>query len=143
MPPVYLLVAILGMIALHYLFPVRQLIEGPWRWAGLGLIVAGVGLVVWVARIFKKRSTTIRPGDVSSRLVTDGPFRISRNPIYLGMVCVLAGIAIALGSLTPWLVIPVFIGVLTRNIIPVEEQMLEEAFGEDYLRYRATVRRWI
>jgi protein-S-isoprenylcysteine O-methyltransferase Ste14 len=143
MPPVYLLVAILGMIALHYTWPYAQLITGFWRWIGVVPITVGLGLIVSVARVFKHRGTTIRPGEVSTQLVTGGPFGVSRNPIYVGMVCILAGIAIALGSLTPWLLIPLFVLVLTRNVIPVEEQMLEAAFGESYAQYRAAVRRWI
>jgi protein-S-isoprenylcysteine O-methyltransferase Ste14 len=143
MPPVYLLVAVIAMIVLHFLLPVRQWIVDPWRWVGAAPILVGLGLVLWVAGLFRRHHTTIKPGDVSSQLVTSGPFRISRNPIYLGMVCVLVGIAVALGSLTPWLVAPVFVALIARNIIPVEEAMLAEAFGSQYADYRARVRRWI
>lgn len=143
MPPVYLLAAIIAMVALSYQFPGRQLIFGPGRWAGLVPIFAGLGLVVWVARLFSRHQTTIKPGAVSTSLLTNGPFRISRNPIYLGMTSVLVGTAIALGSLTPWLVVPVFVALIAWNVIPVEEAMLAEAFGPQYSQYRASVRRWI
>ncbi len=143
MPPVYLLAAILAMVALGVWLPGRQVLEGPWRWAGLAPIVAGLGLVFWVARLFHQHGTTIKPGDVSSDLLTGGPFRISRNPIYLGMTSILIGLAIALGSLTPWLVVPLFVALVARNVIPVEESMLQETFGEQYTQYRARVRRWI
>jgi protein-S-isoprenylcysteine O-methyltransferase Ste14 len=143
MPPVYLLMAVAAMVALHYLFPYRQLWDGPWRWLGIAPMVAGVGTAVWVMRIFSRHRTTIKPGDVSTHLVTDGPFRVSRNPIYVGMVSLLLGVAILLGSLTPWLVVPVFVALVAVNVIPVEEAILAETFGDEYARYRAKVRRWI
>lgn len=143
MPPVYLLLAIVAMAMLHYLFPGRQLLNAPWRWAGLAPIVAGLGLVLWVAALFRRRQTTIKPGAVSTHLVTDGPFRVSRNPIYLGLTSILVGVALALGSLTVWLIVPVFVGLVGWNVIPVEEAMLAETFGAAYADYRSRVRRWI
>jgi protein-S-isoprenylcysteine O-methyltransferase Ste14 len=143
MPPVYLLAAIAAMVALHYLLPGRQILDAPWRWAGAVPIIAGLALGVWVATLFRRRKTTIKPGDVSSSLVTEGPFRLSRNPIYLGMTCILVGTALALGSLVPWLVVPVFVVLIGYNVIPVEEAMLEDTFGQSYADYRAHVRRWI
>jgi protein-S-isoprenylcysteine O-methyltransferase Ste14 len=143
MPPVYLLAAIAAMVAIHYLFPGKQILDTPWRWVGAVPIVAGVGLVLWVAALFRRRKTTIKPGDISSSLVTDGPFRFSRNPIYVGMTNILVGTAIALGSLMPWLVVPVFVALVGYNVIPVEEAMLAGAFGQSYADYRTKVRRWI
>jgi protein-S-isoprenylcysteine O-methyltransferase Ste14 len=143
LPPVYLLVGIIVMFALHFLLPARQIVSGPWRWAGAVPIVAGLGLIVWIAVLFNRHHTTIKPGEVSNRLLTGGPFRVSRNPIYLGMVMVLAGIALALGSATPWIVLPLFVVVISRNVIPVEEDMLADAFGEQYAQYCTHVRRWI
>ncbi|MEX2115025.1 MAG: isoprenylcysteine carboxylmethyltransferase family protein [Pirellulales bacterium] len=135
--------AILAMLALGVWLPGRQVIDGPWRWAGVVPIAAGLGLVLWVARLFRRHGTTIKPGQVSSDLLTGGPFRFSRNPIYLGMTSLLIGVAIALGSLTPLLVIPVFVALVACNVIPVEESMLQEKFGEQYTQYQARVRRWI
>ena len=143
MPPVYLLAAVAAMVALHFFFPGKQILDAPWRWLGAVPIVAGLALVVWVAALFRRRKTTIKPGDVSSALVTDGPFRISRNPIYLGMTSILVGTAIALGSLMPWMVVPVFVALVGYNVIPVEEAMLADVFGQSYADYRAKVRRWI
>ena len=143
MPPAYLLIAVVVMVALNYLLPGQQIVLGPWRWAGVVGIVAGFAIVFRIWLIFQRRKTTIVPGQQSSELVTSGLFRISRNPIYLAMVILLVGVAVSLGSLTPWLVIPVFIFIITRNIITLEEAMLQEAFGPAYAEYRARVRRWI
>ncbi len=113
------------------------MVPGWWRLAGIVPIFAGLGAGGRVAVLFSGAARPSCPGDVSSQLLTDGPFRVSRNPIYLGMVLVLAGIAIVLGSLTPWLALPVFVAVIGWNIIPVEEAMLSEAFGDAYSAYRA------
>jgi protein-S-isoprenylcysteine O-methyltransferase Ste14 len=142
-PPVYLLAAILGMIALHKLLPGTTLIQSPWRWLGLLPIVAALILAGSAVRLFSKFKTTIKPGDTSSHMLTDGPYRFTRNPIYLGMVILLAGIAVMLGSLTPWVVVPVFTWLINRNVIPVEEAMLAATFGSEYQQYRARVRRWL
>lgn len=143
MPPVYLLFAILAMLALGWWVPFRNGFLGPWRWAGLVPIGIGLGLGTWVAMLFSRRHTTIKPGEVSTSLLIAGPFRFSRNPIYLGMVFVLIGIAIALDSLMPWFVVPVFVALISLNVIPVEESMLAEAFGDEYATYRQRVRRWL
>jgi protein-S-isoprenylcysteine O-methyltransferase Ste14 len=115
----------------------------PWRWLGLAPLIGGLLLGAWAVRLFRKHETTIRPGQVSNRLMTNGPYRFTRNPIYVGMVLVLVGVALLLASLTPWLVVPVFICVIAINVIPVEEAMLAERFAQEYHDYCARVRRWI
>jgi protein-S-isoprenylcysteine O-methyltransferase Ste14 len=142
-PPVYLLLANVLLLAMHFLLPIRQLMEGPWRLVGLVPFVSGVAMVSWTIAKFRVTKTTIMPGEVSDRLMTDGPFRLSRNPIYIGMVLILAGQATVLGSLGPWLIIPLFIWIIRRNIIPVEEAMLSGKFGDEYRRYQDRVRRWV
>ena len=142
-PPVYLLAAILVMLALHFTVPIRQLLYWPMRWVGLVPIVGGVLIGGSSAVLFARRKTTIRPGEVSSALVADGPFGFTRNPIYLAMVLLLAGAALLLGSVSPWVVIPPFVWLINRNIIPMEEAMLTDAFGDEYRQYQNRVRRWI
>jgi protein-S-isoprenylcysteine O-methyltransferase Ste14 len=80
---------------------------------------------------------------VSSALVVDGPFRFTRNPVYLGMVLFLFGVGVLLGSLTPFLVIPLFALVIDRRFVRVEEAMLTKAFGPSYSAYQSRVRRWL
>jgi protein-S-isoprenylcysteine O-methyltransferase Ste14 len=143
MPPVYLLAAIVAMAALHWLLPVGAALPTPGRWLGLVPLIGGLLFGGLAAIRFRKHQTTIKPGQVSNRLMIDGPYRFTRNPIYVGMVLVLAGEALLLGGLAAWFVLPVFIGLIARNVIPVEESMLEERFGQEYHDYRARVRRWI
>ena len=142
-PPVVLFAAIIAMIALDALIPGARLLTWPWRWAGALLIVAGVGLVLVVARLFRRAGTTIMPFEESSALVVEGPYRASRNPIYLGMAIALAGVAILLGTLTPWIVIPLFVIAIDRRFVVGEEAMLRARFGAAYDDYRSRVRRWI
>ena len=95
------------------------------------------------AMLFRRRGTAIKPFQESSALVTDGVYRFTRNPMYLGMVIGLTGVACMLGTVTPLLVIPIFIWVIRTRFIRVEEGMLAERFGDEYVQYQARVRRWL
>lgn len=143
MPPMYFLAALLGMTALNLFAPGIRLMSSPWRFAGIALIAIGGYLAVSGSALFERLGTTIKPFEVSTVLATTGPFRLSRNPMYLGMMILLCGVAIAMGSLTPVLVIPVFGILITRTFIVHEERGLERRFGEQYLEYKRRVRRWL
>ena len=142
LPPVYLLASAIAMFALHRWLPLRQIVSGQSRWLGLAVAVLGLALGGSAARLFRRRKTTIRPGETSTTLMTDGPFRFTRNPIYVGMTLVLAGLAFGLGSLSPWFVIPAFVLAIAIDVIPAEEAMLAETFGDAYRAYQSRVRRW-
>ncbi len=142
-PPVYFLGAAIVMIALHRWAPVRQIIPPPFRYVGVGLMLAGFLMDVGLALRFRRAGTTIKPFQESSALIVDGPYRYTRNPIYLGMVCGLTGFAVLAGSLTPFLVVPVFAMLIDRRFIRGEEAVLARKFGSEYDAYRARVRRWI
>ena len=92
---------------------------------------------------FKKINTTVKPFEESTALLTDGVFRISRNPMYLGMAFILSGISILLGSLSPFFVILIFMFAMDFVFIRKEEAMLQKKFGTTWLEYKKTVRRWI
>src|SRR5262245_9231144 len=144
LPPVILLLAIVAMVALHFLVPVHvSWIAGPWWILGVVLIALGLGMNVWASRLFERRGTAIKPHDRSTVLVEDGLFRLSRNPMYLGMVVLLSGVAICLGSIVPWIVIPIFIAVIQQRFIRFEESKMEAEFGPEYAAYRNRVRRWL
>lgn len=143
LPPVYLLVSAVVLVLLDWYLPLATWVEPPWTRLGWGLVVLGIGGVLVTAAMFRRHHTTIRPFQTSDALVTGGLFRLSRNPIYLGMVCVLVGLAVVGGSASAWVVPPVFAWIIDRRFIRVEEAMLAERFGEDYAHYRRRVRRWI
>jgi protein-S-isoprenylcysteine O-methyltransferase Ste14 len=140
-----MLVAAASMWALHRWLPLGHWIAPPWnRLAGLP---GGVGVAIDVAalRRFHQARTTVNPMDPgkATRLVTDGVFRISRNPMYLGLLLLLIGWALWLGSASAWLMPPLFVMVITVVQIIPEEQALGQLFGAQYLAYRGTVARWI
>jgi protein-S-isoprenylcysteine O-methyltransferase Ste14 len=143
LPPMVFLAALVAMGALHQLAPGPELVPSPWNRIGWVPFVAAVALAFQIKFRFDKLGTPIRPFETSTVLVTDGPFAISRNPIYFGMVVGLLGIAVALGTATPLAVIPAFVWFIQRNFIAVEEKMLEDAFGDAYRAYKSRVRRWI
>jgi protein-S-isoprenylcysteine O-methyltransferase Ste14 len=105
---------------------------------GLGAVIAG-----WSLRIFHKQRTTTVPGRTSSSLVTWGPYRFSRNPMYVGLTLAYLGEAGMLKQVWPVVLLPFVVAYLNWIVIPVEEGRLNEVFPEDYARYRFTVRRWI
>ena len=142
-PPVYFLVALGVMALLHAAVPVLPLFVAPYRCAGIVVIALALGLAAWGALLFRRAGTGIVPFSPATALVTRGPYRFTRNPMYLGMAGTLLGAAILLGSLTPFVVIPAFMAVIAERFIAREEAMLEQAFGAAYLDYKARVRRWL
>jgi protein-S-isoprenylcysteine O-methyltransferase Ste14 len=142
-PPVYFLAAVAVMVPLHGYLPLHRLISRPWNWVGLVPMAIGAMMSGWAVATFIRRRTTIRPGHVPTGLVTHGPFVFTRNPMYLSLTLMLAGLAMLLGSLSPWLVLPLFILAIGHNIIPAEEATMTEAFGDEYRKYQERVRRWI
>jgi len=94
-------------------------------------------------RTIEKAGTPIRTDRPVPRLVTDGPFRYTRNPGYLGLAMFYAGIAVLRNALWAILLLPVVVYVIQREVIGREERYLERTFGEEYLVYKARVRRWV
>ena len=142
-PPVVLFLHLLAMFALHFFLSGPRWLASPWRWLGLAPLLTGIAVAAMGARLFFRRGTTIKPFEESSTLVVEGPFRYSRNPMYAGMVAVLAGTALMLGSTTPWLAIFTFVWIVQKRFIVDEEAMLETRFGEEYRQYRRQVRPWL
>ena len=142
-PPVYFLVALLLMVFFHRVVPWVRVLEAPYRYAGIVLAALALGLGAWAAVLFRRAGTDVRPFMPSTALVVAGPYRLTRNPMYLGMAGILLGAAIFMGSLTPFVVIPAFMALITERFILPEEAKLEAAFGRDYLDSKARVRRWL
>ena len=143
LPPSYLNIFLVLPIGLHFVLPIKRIVHSPYTYLGFVFILLGLALNTWSVRLLKKRNTTIDFQEMPNRLVTDGPFRISRNPLYLGGVILSLGIAILLGSLITFVFPVALLLILDRLYIPAEETRLEKIFGEEYLEYRQKVRRWI
>lgn len=142
-PPVYFLLALGLEVLLDRAAPLAQLISPPWHWFGLLSLPPAVALAGPGARALARRGTTLHPFGEPTVLVTDGPYRFSRNPLYLSLALILLGTAVYLGSLTPFLVVPAFVWVIGALFIRPEEAKLAAAFGDDYRDYCRRVRRWL
>jgi protein-S-isoprenylcysteine O-methyltransferase Ste14 len=104
----------------------------------IGAIIAGWGLFT-----FRRARTTTVPGRTSAQLVTWGPYRFSRNPMYVGLVLAYLGEAAILRQVWPVILLPLVVAYVNWVVIPLEQRKLTEVFGEDYARYRRRVRRWL
>lgn len=143
LPLTYLLIAIVVMAVFHFALPIIQVILGLWRLIGLLPLAGGIGLNLMADRALHQANSTVKPFEASTTLITTGVFQISRHPMYLGFVLILIGLAVLLGSLTPYFVIPIFAILMDRVFIQIEERMLKEQFGQTWLAYKARIRRWI
>ena len=142
-PPIYLLTSLILMSVLNRYLPVKNIVTSPFNDSGIFVGLCGFALSASGAFSFKKAGTAIRPFETPAVLVTDGLYRYTRNPMYLGMILILTGTAIYLGSLTPWFVIPVLFLIIQEWFIKHEEPFLENIFGKEYLDYKSKIRRWI
>lgn len=137
----FLLLLVLPFLT-HYLLPVMVVIEKPYIYLGIVLMIVGIVLVVKASVKCKKAGNNFDLKSKSSKLVISGIYSYSRNPMYLGMLLWLIGIAVLLGTLSPFIYTVVFF-VLTNYMIFLEERKLEQVYGDEYLVYKSNVRRWI
>ena len=120
-----------------------------WDWGTLtrplGWLLVGIGLTLffWTLATFWRHRTTVNPYKAASSLCTGGPFRFSRNPIYVGDWFILTGVSMLLASWWPLLFAPLIWVALRYGVIRHEEAHLEARFGEDYRTYKTQVRRWL
>lgn len=143
-PPIYALLAGLGMAALHRYLPGPELVGSSvshWAWV---MAAPGGLMTAWAGVTFRRSGTTIDPTAPwkARQLVIHGPYQWSRNPMYTGFALVLLGWAGWLGDLSAFLVLPVFVLVVTYQQILPEERALERRFGDVYLGYKRQVHRW-
>jgi len=143
LPPVYFFISIVAMALLNFFGPVFDFARYPWNLLGLVPLGIGIALNLIADAAFKKAQTTVKPFEISTALITTGVFGISRNPMYLGMVLILIGIAISMGSLSPLIVIVFFTTLMELVFVRTEEKMLEQHFGLAWTEYKSKVRKWI
>ena len=141
-PLLYALVFIGGML-LQRVWPVRILPPPVGRAAGIVCIVFGMTLIVWSIRTFWRAGTSVIPVRPSTSIVTDGPFRFTRNPMYVALALLYLGATFWLNTLWPLLLFPVLLFLVQTYVIAREEQYLERKFDGDYLQYKSRVRRWL
>ena len=129
-------------IVCHFLFPLAILVTRPYTYFGILLMLLGLALATWTSTTFRRAGASYQLKGESSVLMSTGPFRISRNPMYLGMLIWLLGLAVLLGSLTAFLFPILFFLTASFLLIPVEETRMEKTLGERFIDYRSRVRRW-
>jgi len=142
-PPVYFSLCLALMVLLHLFVPGGTALGFPWRALGIVPLVLGILLNLAADRLFRRHGTAVKPLGQSTGLVTGGVFRVSRHPMYLGFVLILLGIALLMGSLTPYALVFGFGLFLDRVFVWFEERKLEATFGQAWLDYTKRVRRWV
>jgi protein-S-isoprenylcysteine O-methyltransferase Ste14 len=142
-PPLIYLGALIFGLLLSRRFPIPFLPRRMARGLGWPLLGGGVLLLGWFEWAICRAGTPTNPYKPSSSIVTEGPFRYTRNPAYLSMTMIYAGGAALASASWALLLLPVALGVIRRGVIEREARYLERRFGEEYLRYKAGVRRWI
>ena len=141
-PIVFLGLGLIG-VGMEYVAPLSIGIDSPANYLGLGVIIISIAGLVLMAKLFKRHETAVEPWESTSKIISTGPYRYSRNPIYI----IACGVPIGLGIVfnTYWALfafIPALI-VVYYTAIKKEEKYLETKFGQDYLDYKAKVRRWL
>ena len=144
-PWVFLLAYYLGLL-LGRLFPqihpIPPLPPGAAN-GGYALLVVGSVAMAWPLVLFFRKHTTTKPGMRSKVLVVEGPYKLSRNPMYVGLVVFYLGAMVARDEMAPLATLALTVAYLQWIVIPVEEKKLSEAFGRAYAGYRARVGRWL
>ena len=141
-PLIYMVPLVLGLM-LDRIRHVFLLPRGVARGLGWSLVGGGVVLNAWFLKAIRKTNVPLRTDKPVPRLITEGPFRYSRNPSYLALAMIYAGIASLRNSLWAMLLLPAVVMAMHREVIGREERYLERTFGEEYLIYKEKVRRWV
>lgn len=142
-PPIFLVCAIAFSYLVSTFVPGPKLVGVPYTVLGLVSIIGGVGLFIWTIQLFKVHKTTLHPRGKASALITTGPYRLSRNPIYLGFLLIAIGTAFLFANLLAFVGPLIFFFFISTFVIPFEEDMLTKLFGGEYSSYHARTRRWI
>jgi len=144
-PWVFLLLYLVG-VALQVLYPIAigpPAVHHAAAAVGIALWVLGGVLAIWSLTLFRIVGTTTVPFGDSSRLVTSGPYRVSRNPMYVSLTLIYLGEAAFLSQAWPVLLLPLALIYAERVVVPYEESHLRQKFGGEYEAYAARVRRWL
>lgn len=144
-PPVYAVTAAALMWALDRFYPI---LETQHNWPlVVGAMLIPIGILVDVLAVvqFRTAKTTVNPmhPEATSSLVTNGLYAYSRNPMYIGLLLCLVGVALLLRSLTPLAILPLFVMIVTLLQIMPEERALQKNFGDEFSYYKQKVPRWL
>ncbi len=141
-PPLIYLGFLIAGLALDFIWPVAVLPSSVQYLTGAALIAAGGIVAAYALREFRGAGTSFKTHEPATAMITGGPFRFSRNPIYIGLGLFYAGIGVASDNLWVVLLLAPCLAVVHYGVILREERYLEAKFGEQYLGFKASVRRW-
>lgn len=142
--PIVLVVShIFAVLLLRWYLPLPFVFPNALEWLGYALLVVGVALAWSARKQFVQAHTTRQPYGSVTTIVTSGPYRFSRNPIYLGFVCLLIGFSLVFKTYWGLILSPLFIVLMNTLVIQHEEAYLARKFGEIYISYQSHVRRWL
>ena len=113
------------------------------RLLGIGLVLVGLSLAWAAVRVMTAAHTPLDPYEPVTALVVNGPYRFTRNPVYLSFLVALVGLPLALGTYWGLLLSPVMVVLMSQLVVRYEEIYLEQKFGQEYMSYRSSVRRWL
>lgn len=142
-PPIFFLIGLIAMILLSSFVPIGHWLNYPWRYLGIIFLVLGFSLSLGSGLYFRRLGTNPRPGAKATLMVTTGPFKYTRNPMYLGLTTMLIGTATLLGTFSPVLIIPIFFILVQTQFVLREEKLMEQWFGQPYLDYKKKTPRWL
>ncbi len=142
-PPIWLLLGLIAIWLLQKYLPIIQYDSNLLTVAGVVLMVLGAVLDIWSAGLFTRAKTPLIPFTQSSAVVSSGPYRFTRNPMYLGMALILLGAVFFFGAVSGSIIVPLFMLVIQKRFIEGEERHMEALLGEEYLIYKQRVRRWL
>jgi protein-S-isoprenylcysteine O-methyltransferase Ste14 len=142
-PPLFFAIPVLVALALEWFFP-TSFVHGAFRWT-LGSLILVSGIAVGGSGFItqKRAGTDPIPFNPSTCIVAHGPYRFTRNPMYLGFIFLTLGLALLVDCAWMLLAVPIGLVLIDRLVITREERYLERKFGEEYLTYKRRVRRWI
>ena len=143
LPPTLFFILTAAAVAAGVTNPFGSLIGSPWRWAGAALVAGGLAVTIAGSRRFAAVGTNIKTFDDPDLLVDTGLFALTRNPMYLGFMFALVGVAIVADDVLGWLAPVAFFLAADRWYIPFEEDRMTETFGTEYETYRNHTRRWV
>ena len=142
-PPLIYTIPLLISLITHVFFP-WYFLKAPWpHLFGWPMLISGFLLAVWGKKTMEQAGTNVNPYHPTESIVTKGPFRFTRNPLYIALTLIYVSVAVIFNSLWPLAVLPAILVVIHYGVIKQEEAYLERKFGAEYADYKSKVRRWI
>jgi protein-S-isoprenylcysteine O-methyltransferase Ste14 len=142
-PPLLYLGALAAAFLLRWFWPLPFWGREVAVWVGIALVLVGLAIGVWGRQTMVRAGTNVDPRRPATAIVTSGPFRFSRNPLYVGLTLIYLGITTALDTAWGLVVVVPLLVVMHQGVVRREERYLEQKFGDGYRQYRAAVRRYL